>query len=873
MSAPATETKTAGTEAGATHPCGDACKCAQAAAEPVDMKAVDEIVARVGRKRENTIGILQALQGHFRYLPQEALKRVCATTEISPSDIMGVATFYNQFRHKPVGKHIVHVCHGTACHVKGSERVQGAIERSLKLAEGQDTDASGTFTVERVNCVGCCTLAPVVVIDESTYGHISPNDVPEMLQDFLASEAARKDAPALHPPVLRDNVPEIRVGLGSCCVANGSEKVREELEKTLAETGVKATVRQVGCVGMCHQTPLIEIVWPDGAGKPAEKPSKLAGGTHALAHPFASAHACDTHETGAKNTAPLTSVPHSVVYSKVQPHEVRGIIERHFSGGSLLRTARARLSGLLDWLLSDEEETALSKHELNARDQQVSNFLGRQIRLATEDCGSVDPLDLSEYIARGGFSALRKTLADLGPEKTIAEIEKSGLRGRGGAGFPTGRKWTVARAAGGVVPASVPAGRDAGPTVRKFMICNGDEGDPGAFMDRMILESYPYRVLEGMSIAAIAIGAHEGVLYIRAEYPLAVQRVKAAIERLEAQGFLGEKMCDGRYSLKLRVKEGAGAFVCGEETALIASVEGRRGMPRLRPPYPAQKGLWDCPTCVNNVETLAMVPWIIRHGAEAFAKLGTEKSKGTKVFALTGKVRNGGLIEVPMGITVRQIVEEIGGGVAPGRRFKAVQIGGPSGGCVPERLSDSSVDYETLREIGAIMGSGGLVVMDDQDCMVDIARYFLSFAQNECCGQCSIGRLGTRRLLDILERICEGKGKASDLTEAEHLGKMLQVGSLCGLCKTAPNPVLTTLKYFRDEYEAHLAGRCPAGKCKALIKYQVKDGCNGCTLCAQHCPVDAIKLTPYVKHVIDPVKCTRCDACRQVCPLDVVEVV
>jgi NADH-quinone oxidoreductase subunit F len=391
-------------------------------------------------------------------------------------------------------------------------------------------------------------------------------------------------------------------------------------------------------------------------------------------------------------------------------------------------------------------------------------------------------------------------------------------------------------------------------------------------MDRMILESFPYRVIEGLAIAAVAVGAHEAIFYVRHEYPQALRRVKAALAECERRGWLGERLLGSDYPLRISIKEGAGAFVCGEETALIASVEGRRGMPRLRPPFPAQSGLWGKPTLINNVETLAMVPWIIRHGGEEFASIGTKTSKGTKVFSLAGKIQRAGLIEIPMGTTLRQIVEEIGGGVAAGRTFKAVQIGGPSGGCVPARLADTPVDYESLRDVGAIMGSGGMVVLDDTACMVDIARYFLQFTQNQSCGKCTFCRIGTKRMLELLDLLCAGKANRRHLQELERLAPQVTQGSLCGLGKTAPNPVLTTLRYFRDEYEAHLQGRCPAGKCRALIKYRVLENCTGCTICAQHCPADAIPMMPYARHVIDLDKCTRCDSCRQVCPQGAVEV-
>jgi len=555
-------------------------------------------------------------------------------------------------------------------------------------------------------------------------------------------------------------------------------------------------------------------------------------------------------------------------------------------------------------LVDQAEPEQVRSCALDMRQTAVSAFLGKQVHIATEHFGKLDPLDLDEYVSHDGFVALDRCLAGLkvgvasdssgpegrgsggpeargegcadpgpsqpttvppagpklaplAPDEIIDTILASGLRGRGGAGFSTGQKWRIVRRQSGAV---------------KYVIANGDEGDPGAFMDRMILESFPYRVIEGMAIAAVAIGAHAGVFYIRHEYPLAVRRMRTAIAELERRGWLGDTLYGRAYPLRLTIMEGAGAFVCGEETALVESVEGRRGMPRLRPPFPAECGLWGHPTIINNVETLAMVPWILRQGAPAFAAIGTATSKGTKVFALAGKVRRGGLIEIPMGTTVREIVEDIGGGVEAGRRFKAVQIGGPSGGCVPARLADTPVDYESLQQVGAIMGSGGLVVLDDSACMVDIARYFLQFTQDQSCGKCTFCRIGTKRMLDILDRLCAGRGQKDDLAELEHLAGQVSQGSLCGLGKTAPNPVLTTLRYYRDEYEAHLQGRCPAGKCLALIKYRITAECTGCTLCAQHCPVDAIPMTPYERHVINLDLCTRCDSCRRVCPHHAVEV-
>jgi NADH-quinone oxidoreductase subunit F len=461
-------------------------------------------------------------------------------------------------------------------------------------------------------------------------------------------------------------------------------------------------------------------------------------------------------------------------------------------------------------------------------------------------------------VARDGYLALRTCLERHTPEDVIDLISTARLRGRGGAGFPTALKWSLAH-------------RRPAP---KYVICNGDEGDPGAFMDRLILESDPHRVVEGLAIAAYAVGADEGFFYIRAEYPQAVRHIRAAIGEAETRGLLGDRVMGSDFSLRLEVREGAGAFVCGEETALIASLEGRRGMPRLRPPFPVENGFRGRPTVINNVETLACVPWILRHGADAFAALGTESSKGTKVFALAGKIRHGGLVEVPMGMSIRQIVEGLGGGVPEGRQLKAVQIGGPSGGCLPAKLADTPVDYEALSESGAIMGSGGLVVLDNRDCMVDISRFFLRFTCHESCGKCTFCRVGTRRMLEILDRLCEGRGRPQDLVNLEELCDRVSRNSLCGLGQTAPNPVLTALRYFHHEFEVHVRERrCPAGRCASLIEYRINASCIGCTLCAQVCPVGAIEYLPHERHSIDVETCTRCNMCFDVCKDGSVEVV
>ncbi|MHC4692030.1 MAG: NAD(P)H-dependent oxidoreductase subunit E [Planctomycetota bacterium] len=781
----------------------------------LDLTFVDKTVEKIGTGPENVLAILQAIQEHFGYLPTEILERVCSMTEITPASIVGVSTFYNQFRHRPAGRHIIHVCLGTACHVKGGDQIYDAFRRHLGISGDEDTDSEKIFTVEKIACLGCCTLAPAVKIGEVTYGHLTPETIPTVLNDFLRYEEAKASHPAKKHKLQiekADACGELRIGLGSCCVSRGSGKLHEALQKTLTDTGIRAAVKRVGCVGMCYQTPLLEVVLPDNR---------------------------------------------SFLYAKVQPEDARAIVLKHFKPKQITRKIRNTVSTMLDKILTDQTWKPVTRYSIDVRDRQVADFLDKQKHIATEYCGFIDPVDLDEYVENDGFNALKKCVNELSPEQIIAEVGQAGLRGRGGAGYPTHLKWSAVRDR---------------KSAKKYVVCNGDEGDPGAFMDRMLMESYPYRIIEGAAIAAYSVGADQGYFYIRAEYPLATKRMSEAIDKCIKRGFLGDNIMGSGFSLHLEIAAGAGAFVCGEETALMASIEGRRGMPRLRPPYPAVSGLWDQPTLINNVETYAAVPWIIRNGADAFAQLGTGNSKGTKVFALAGKVARGGLIEVPMGISIKEIIEDIGGGIAGGLKFKAVQVGGPSGGCVPAKLAHVSVDYETLKDVGAMMGSGGLVALDESDCMVDIARYFLEFTQNQSCGKCTFCRIGTRRMLDILERLCAGEGKKTDIEELEHLAQMIQNTSICGLGGTAPNPVLSTIKYFREEYEAHLEQRCPAGRCRALIIYSVTDDCIGCTLCAQHCPVDAIEMKPYEKHEIDSDKCIRCGTCKNICPAEAVEV-
>ena len=524
----------------------------------------------------------------------------------------------------------------------------------------------------------------------------------------------------------------------------------------------------------------------------------------------------------------------STFYGKVTPDRVPRIISEHLAQGK----------PVTEWAIPDGEITGL---------------LAKQKRIVLRNCGLIDPEAIADYLAADGYQAIEKAISSLSPQDVIDEITRAGLRGRGGAGFPTGIKWGFARKS---------------PSRQKYIVCNADEGDPGAFMDRSVLESDPHSVIEGMLIAGYAVGASEGYIYVRAEYPLAIRRLEIALAEAREAGFIGDGIRGYDFDFDIKIRQGAGAFVCGEETALLMSIEGRRGMPRFRPPFPAQSGLWGKPTTINNVETLANVAWIIRHGADAYSAYGTEKSKGTKVFALAGKVARGGLIEVPMAITLREVVFDIGGGTSSGLEFKAIQIGGPSGGVIPARLADTPVDYDSVTKTGAIMGSGGLIVMDESSCMIDIAKFFLNFTQDESCGKCTFCRIGTLRMEEILKRITEGNGREEDIATLEELAQNVKRASLCGLGQTAPNPVLTTIKYFRDEYQEHIVEKkCRAKKCQALITYEIiPEKCPGCGLCAKYCPTGAVTGEKKQPFVIDQEKCIRCGLCRNVCRLDAVSV-
>ena len=577
---------------------------------------------------------------------------------------------------------------------------------------------------------------------------------------------------------------------GTGCTSSGSVKIIEEFERELAATGLTEEVKVVktGCFGLCALGPVV-IVYPEGS-----------------------------------------------FYSRVKAEDVKEIVDEHLLKGRIVKR-----------LLYTE---TVAEDKIKSLDQ--TDFYKKQMRVALRNCGVIDPEDINEYIAYDGYQALGRVLTEMTPDDVIEILKTSGLRGRGGAGFPTWLKWNFAKAQ--------PAGQ-------KYVCCNADEGDPGAFMDRSVLEGDPHAVLEAMTIAGSTIGSNQGYIYVRAEYPIAVKRLEIAINQSREMGFLGKDIFGSGFDFDIELRLGAGAFVCGEETALMTSIEGHRGEPRPRPPFPAVKGLFGKPSILNNVETWANIPQIILKGPEWFASMGTEKSKGTKVFALGGKIHNTGLVEVPMGTTLREIIEEIGGGIPNGKKFKAAQTGGPSGGCIPASLIDTEIDYDNLLAIGSMMGSGGLIVMDEDNCMVDIAKFFLEFTVDESCGKCTPCRIGTKRLYEMLDKITRGNATLEDLDKMEELCYYIKENALCGLGQTAPNPVLSTLRYFRDEYIAHVVDkRCPAGVCKHLLQYRIeKEKCKGCTLCARQCPVGAISGSVKNPHVIDQTKCIKCGACMEKC--------
>ena len=782
---------------------------------------VEQVLRRYPADHSNLIMILQDIQATLRYIPKEAVDHVARRLEIPRSQIYSVASFYKGLSLEERGEHQIDVCMGTACHVRGAGLLVDKLSHDLGVAPG-GTTADKKATLTTVNCVGACAMGPVVVIDGEYFGNMNVTRLPgtvkkrcsgggscrdavaereakvptrpaRLLQSTADLEKARAELAAEIPA----DAPRILVCAGTGCIANGAMQVAERLEAELAAQGAKVPVdlmiKKTGCHGFCEQGPLV-VMHPQGT-----------------------------------------------FYTQVKPRHVAEIVEKTVLGGEVVEKYLYQTPDTGKYL----------------EDYRRIPFYAGQKRNVLRNIGRIDPEDIGDGIARGGYAALARVLSGMTPGEVIDEVERSGLRGCGGGGFSTGRKWrSCVRAEG----------------EKRYILCNGDEGDPGAFMDRSIMEGDPHAVLEGMLIGAYAIGAEEGFLYVRDEYPLAVSRLRTAIREAEDWGLLGDRILGTDFSFRIRISRGGGSFVCGESTALMQSLTGQVGEPRAKYVRSVERGLYDQPTVLNNVETLANIPLIIDRGADWFASTGTEKSKGTKAFALVGKVNNTGLVEVPMGTSLRTIIYDIGGGILGGRPFKAVQTGGPSGGCLPESKLDLPVDFDTLQAEGSMMGSGGMIVMDDATCMVDVARYFTTFLTEESCGKCAACRLGLEQLKGILERICEGKGEPEDIGLMEKLFNTLDGGSLCGLGKSAANPVRSTLKYFQAEYEAHIHDkRCPAGVCRELITYSViAENCTGCLLCKKACPQGAISGEKKEPHVIDPELCDHCGMCRAVCKLDAI---
>jgi len=794
--------------------------------DPADIHAVREIIAKWNHDAEYVIEMMQDIQRRFRHIPKTAIDEITSATRTSAAYLYHIATFYKAFSLEPRGETTIQVCMGTACHVKGAAKILDAFSRELGVADGATTP-DGAYTLEGVRCLGACSIAPVVKIGESVYGNVQAKDVARLLASEHASAAAERDATGaellsarkLSPQELEEIAGKqqscqrqfksmLMVCTGTGCVAAGGLRIRDRLQKVLAEKGLEQDhlVVGTGCNGFCAMGPII-VVQPEG-----------------------------------------------VFYQGVQEADLEEIVTQHLQQGQPVER-----------LLHTDPVTGAVNHKMDE-----IGFFQKQELLALRNKGLIDPENIDHYIARGGYRALRDAIEKRSPIDIVQEVITSGLRGRGGGGFPTGIKWESA------LKASQRRESDI------YIVCNADEGDPGAFMDRSILETDPHAVIEGMLLGAFAVGAREGFVYVRLEYPLAIERLERALAQARRYGLLGEKVLGTDFSFDIAIHRGAGAFVCGESTALMASMSGRAGEPRSKYVHNVEYGYRDKPTVLNNVETWANIPVIVERGGDWFAKLGSGDvtgnpwggSSGTKVFALVGDVRNTGLVEVPMGITLREIVEEIGGGVPAGRALKAVQTGGPSGGCIPAAKLDMPVDFDSLTEVGSMMGSGGLIVMDEKTCMVDVARYFVDFLLDESCGKCTPCREGLHALSQTLGRICRGEGREGDLEFLEEVCHTVKETSLCQLGGSAPNPVLSTLRYFRDEYEEHIQEkRCRAGVCKSLIQYRIDpDQCTGCHACFKPCPTDAISGEPKAVHVIDESKCVRCGICFEVCRFDAVEV-
>jgi NADH:ubiquinone oxidoreductase subunit F (NADH-binding)/NADH:ubiquinone oxidoreductase subunit E/NAD-dependent dihydropyrimidine dehydrogenase PreA subunit len=773
-----------------------------------DTKTLSQFVAGLvdecGVDRSKLSGVLHAVQKEYNYLPEQALRDISLLMEIPITDIYAVATFYTSFSLEPKGNHIVTVCTGTACHVRNSRGILDEICRFLGIAPGE-TSEDMAFSLETVNCLGACAMGPIMVVDGKYYGEMTSSKVPRILKIYQKDAVAEKpESKKIDSPTELDSYREavskerytggtsVFTCAGTGCQASGGLDVLQALKLELKshELGEKVMLRGTGCHGFCERGPLV-VIGPD-----------------------------------------------NIFYQKVTAGDVPEIVAETVLNGRIIER-----------LLYKDPGTGKS---VTHKDEVP--FYAKQMRQILGPNGELDPREIDDYIARGGYSALSKAIFAMEPEGIIDEVDKAGLRGRGGGGFPAASKWKACRKARSVDGV-------------KYVLCNADEGDPGAFMDRCLLEGNPHSVLEGMIIGARAIGATNGYVYVRNEYPLAIESITRAIEQAEEKGLLGRDILGSGFDFSVSVSRGSGAFVSGESTALMASIEGRVGEPREKYIHTAIRGLYVRPTNLNNVETWANVPLIIREGSEIYASVGTEGSKGTKIFSLVGMINNTGLVEVPMGITLREIVYEIGGGIPKGKAFKAVQTGGPSGGCLPESLLDIPVDFDRLTEVGSMMGSGGMIVMDEDTCMVDVARYFLEFLCDESCGKCTPCREGLKHMLEIVDSVTKGIATIDKLDLLEELAEVVSDTSLCGLGQTAPNPVLSTVKYFAEEYREHiLQKRCRAGVCRALIRYSIDQAaCTGCVRCLKACPSEAISGEKKEPHVIDQAKCDKCGICLEVC--------